>query len=70
MLLQRMFTPKRMVALENRVREICAQCLDPLVGGDGFDFIANLGAQMPMRIIGALLGIPEQDYAAVRESVD
>jgi len=69
-LLQRMFTPKRMIALESRVRELCVQCLDPLVGSDGFDFIANLGAQMPMRMIGALLGIPEQDYVAVRESVD
>jgi len=69
-LLQRMFTPKRMTALENRVREISAQCLDPFVGKDGFDFIADFGAQMPMRIIGALLGIPEQDYATVRESVD
>ena len=30
-----------------------------VVGADGFDFIADLGAQMPMRIIGALLGIPD-----------
>lgn len=69
-LLQRMFTPKRMVALESRIRELCADCLDPFVGSDGFDFITHLGAQMPMRIIGALLGIPEADYAAVRERVD
>jgi cytochrome P450 len=69
-LLQRMFTPKRLTALEATVREVSAQCLDPFVGSDGFDFIAHLGSQMPMRIIGALLGIPEQDYAAVRDSVD
>ena len=35
------------------------RCLDPLVGAGGFDFIADLGAQMPMRVIGMLLGIPE-----------
>ena len=28
-------------------------------GSGGFDFIADLGAQMPMRTIGMLLGIPE-----------
>ena len=33
--------------------------LDPLVGAGGFDFIRDLGAQMPMRTIGMLLGIPE-----------
>ena len=34
--------------------------LDPLVGSGGFDFIGDLGAQMPMRTIGMLLGIPEE----------
>ena len=40
------------------------------VGAGGFDFIADLGAQMPMRVIGMLLGIPEQDQEAVRDRVD
>ncbi len=69
-LLARLFTPKRMVSLEAKVREYCVQCLDPFVGSNGFDFIADLGAQMPMRVIGMLLGIPEADHAAVRERVD
>ena len=46
-LLSRVFTPKRMAALEDQVREFCAGCLDPLVGSDGFDFIADLGADAP-----------------------
>lgn len=69
-LLARLFTPKRMVALEARIRDYCVQCLDPLVGSGGFDFIADLGAQMPMRVIGTLLGIPEADHSSVRERVD
>ena len=44
--------------------------LDPLVGADGFDFVADLGAQMPMRVIGMLLGIPEQDQEAIRDRAD
>lgn len=69
-MLQRLFTPKRLNGLEAKVREYCAQCLDPLVGSGGFDLIAELGATMPMRVIGMLLGIPEEDHASVRERVD
>jgi cytochrome P450 len=41
--------------------------LDPLVGTDRFDFVADLGAQMPMRVIGMLLGVPEEFQEAARD---
>ncbi len=69
-LMSRVFTPKRMAALEGQVREFCARCLDPLVGADRFDIVAELGAVMPMRVIGMLLGIPESDQTAVRDKSD
>jgi cytochrome P450 len=69
-LLVRVFTPRRVAALEPQIREYCAQHLDPLVGEKRFDLIAELGAQMPSKVIGMLLGIPESDQAAVRASVD
>jgi cytochrome P450 len=69
-LLSRVFTPKKMNAIEPKVREFCARSLDPLVGAGGFDFIADLGAQMPMRTIGYLLGIPENDQEAIRDRLD
>jgi cytochrome P450 len=69
-LLSRVFTPRRVAALEPKIREFCAASLDPLVGAGGFDLIADLGAQMPMRVIGMLLGIPEQDQAAIRDRAD
>jgi cytochrome P450 len=69
-LLARVFTPRKMNALEPKVREFCARCLDPLVGSGGFDFIRDLGAQMPMRTIGMLLGIPEQDQEGIRDQID
>ena len=59
-LLSRVFTPKKMQALEGEVRAYCAEVLDPLVGQGGFDFIADLGAFMPMRVIGMLLGNPRR----------
>jgi cytochrome P450 len=69
-LLSRVFTPKKMNALEPKVRAFCARSLDPLVGTGQFDFIEDLGAQMPMRTIGMLLGIPEQDQEAIRDQLD
>ena len=68
--MSRVFTPKKMNAIEPRVREFCARTLDPLVGSGHFDFIADLGAQMPMRTIGYLLGIPEQDQESIRDRLD
>ena len=65
-LLSRVFTPRRMNALEPKVREFCARALDPLVGASGFDFVADLGAQLPMRTIGLLLGVPESDQEEAR----
>ena len=68
--MSRVFTPKKMNAIEPKVREFCARTLDPLVGAGGFDFIHDLGAQMPMRTIGFLLGIPEQDQEVIRDRLD
>ncbi len=69
-LLSRAFTPRRVAELEPKIREFCALSLDPLVGSEGFDFIADLGARMPMQVISMLLGIPESDQEAVRDHVD
>jgi cytochrome P450 len=69
-LLSRVFTPRRMAALEPQIREYCAGCLDPLVERGRFDFVEDLGREMPMRVIGMLLGIPESDQAVIRDSAD
>ncbi len=66
-LLSRVFTPKKMMALEPQARRWCAEVLDPLVGSGHFDFVNDLGAHMPMRLIGMLLGIPEEDQKALRD---
>ncbi|SER95115.1 Cytochrome P450 [Mycobacterium sp. 88mf] len=66
-LLARMFTPRKINALEPKIREFCAQSLDPLVGAGKVDFIKDFGAIMPMRVISALLGIPEDDQEMIRD---
>ncbi|MCV7010495.1 cytochrome P450 [Mycobacterium gordonae] len=68
--MSRVFTPRRMAAIEDQIRAYCVRCLDPLVGSDGFDIIAELASMMPMRVIGMLLGIPEADQIGVRDAND
>lgn len=69
-LLSKVFTPRRMLAVEDLVREFCAKALDPLRGAAGLDFVADLGAVMPMRTIGYLLGIPEAEQQNIRDRND
>ena len=66
-LLSRVFTPRRMEAIEPLTRDFCVRALDPLVGTGKFDFIENLGAMVPMRTIGYLLGIPEDSQESIRD---
>ena len=69
-LMSRVFSPRRVAELEGKVREFCVQCLDPLVGSGRFDIIAELAAQVPMKTISMLLGIPESDQEAIRDHAD
>jgi len=69
-LLARVFTPRRIGALEPSVRDFCARTLDPLVGAGRFDLVAAFGIEFPMRVIGMLLGIPEADQVAIRDTAD
>jgi len=69
-LMSRVFTPRRMNALEDQVRAFCRACLDPLVGADRLDFVADIGAKVPIRVIGMLLGIPDSVHGAVQERAD
>lgn len=66
-LLSRLFTPRKMNALEDKVRGFCSNSLDHLVGVGSFDFVHDLGEKMPMRAVGMLLGIPDSDQEVLRD---
>jgi len=68
--LSRVFTPRRVSALEPQIRQYCAEVLDPLTEADGFDFVLDVSSRVPMRVIGMLLGIPEQDQEEIRLRAD
>ena len=68
--MSRVFTPRRMLALEPLVRGYCVRALDALLGRDEFDVIGEFGVEIPLRTIGFLFGIPEADQDAYRKSTD
>ena len=68
-LLARMFTPRKIAELESKIRQFCARSLDPLIGTGKLDFITDIGAQMPMKTISMLIGIPDEDQQAIRDLV-
>jgi cytochrome P450 len=68
-LLARAFTPRKINALEPMIRDFTRKCLDA-VDGDRFDFVKDLGAIMPLRVVGMLFGIPEDYQHRVQEDGD
>jgi cytochrome P450 len=64
------FTPRRVASLEDAIREYCVRCLDRLEGANSFDLMTDFANEVPMRVIGMLLGIPEEDQLTVRERAD
>ena len=66
----RAFTPRRIAALEDRIRQLCAAYLDPFVGAGGFDFVRDFGMRLPVMVISTLLGFPEEDHDQLREWSD
>jgi cytochrome P450 len=69
-LVSRAFTPRRIAELEERIRELCADFLDPQQGADRFDFVQDFGARLPAMVIASLLGVPIEDQNWARERID
>ena len=53
------FTPRRVAAQEARHREIVHAILDGVVERGSCDFVVDVAAQLPLRVIAELLGVPQ-----------
>ena len=69
-LASRAFTPRRVKELEGRIRELCAEMLEPHTGGGTFDFVQDFGAQLPSMVISSLFGVPPEEREEVRHHID
>jgi cholest-4-en-3-one 26-monooxygenase len=54
------FTPRRVGLIEARIREITCGLLDG--AGDGCDFTTDVAMPLPMRVIGEMMGAPEDTH--------
>jgi cytochrome P450 len=69
-MVSRALTPRRVAELEVRVRTICAELLDPWIGASSFDYVQDVGAQLPSRVISSLMGVPPEDQEEQRRHVE
>ena len=65
-LVSRAFSPRRIGELEPRIRDLCRNYLEPFRGEEGFDYVQDFGAKLPVMVISSLLGIPEEDHEQIR----
>jgi cholest-4-en-3-one 26-monooxygenase len=66
-LFQAGFTPKRIAAHEDAIREIVTGVLDRLEGRESCDLVADVAQPAVSRVIGSFMGIPEEDDRAWAE---
>lgn len=69
-LVSRSFTPRRITALEEHIRKLCHELLEPRVGSGGFDFVQDFAAPLPSMVISELIGVDAADREEVRLLID
>ena len=64
------FTPTKVNAMEDRIREITLEHLEPALDSGSFDFIADFAGKVPMDVISELMGVPAVDRPELRRLAD
>ena len=60
-LVSRPFTPRVVASYEDAVRDLAREVLANLAGQAEFDFVKSVARELPMRMLGRLLGLPDED---------
>lgn len=60
-LLQHQFTPKALAVYESFLRGVTANTLDTALAKNEFDFVDEVAADFPIRVLARLLDVPEED---------
>jgi cytochrome P450 len=64
------FTPRRVAALEPRIRELARDRLEPLRDQPRFDFAADYAAALPNDVVCEMLGVRAADWDQIRADTD
>jgi len=69
-LLNKVFTPRRIAALEQWMRELCHESFDRLPTTEPVDLVAEIAAPVPAMAIARILGVPEEGWRDFQASAD
>ncbi len=64
-IVSRGFTPRTIQRLESTVQEVAAGIVDRLLARREVDFVVDVAAALPLKIVCDLMGIPESEYGFV-----
>ncbi len=60
-LLSRGFTRRTVETYQEPIRQLTAEIIDQAIERDQFDFVTEIAKELPMRMLGSLLGVPDED---------
>lgn len=60
-LMQSNFTPKAIAGYETFLRELTVSTLDAALAHETFDFVKEVSADFPIRVLARMLGVPDDD---------
>jgi cholest-4-en-3-one 26-monooxygenase len=66
-LVSRGFTPRMINALEDHIRERAVRILDRAIAKGACDFVLDVAAELPLEVIVALIGVPNEDRHKIFE---
>jgi len=69
-LVSRGFTPRRVAQMEDQIRRITLEHLEPALERGEFDFVTDLAGKLPMDVVSELMGVPKADRTELRRNAD
>lgn len=66
----RAFTPRRLERYEEHIAKTAAEIVDDVLRAGSGDFVTDVAARLPIKVICAMMGIPEHHHAQVAACVD
>ena len=69
-IVNRDFTSRAVRVFEERIRALIREILDDAIAKGDIDFVADISAELPMRVFAAMLGAPSEDHKYLVELGD
>jgi cytochrome P450 len=64
------FTPRSVAVLTDDIRQISREAFDGAAECDEIEFVHDVAAQLPTRVIGKMMGLPRDDWERVHEMAE